>query len=499
MNAPNRIPPYSEEAERGVLGSIILDPARVLKLCHVAGLKAASFYVPAHQTIFAAFASMDAQAIDLLTVGEHLKARGELDKIGGPQILERIVDATPTVAHAEHYICIVAEREKRRALIRDAQTAIDEAHGETPLENILASRTEFLRELSKDDAADALAPVDAGDWLDTEPPPVAPILHGLFEAGDKFELIGGSKTRKTFFMLQAALCLAAGRDFLGFKVDHPWRVLLIQMEVKPRHFHRRVFKLAAAMGLKRADLDGRLQIVNGRGLKLVGTQFFEHVRKLAVAHRAEIIVFDPLYKVTQGDENAAADIKPTLAEFDRLAEATGAAVGYVHHDSKGDAGERNIVDRGAGSGVLARDCDARIILTAHESEEDAFVVETVTRNFPPQDGFTIGWCDTETGYCFQTMPSVPALKRTRRSIQAGPKLATLVEQCADLIGAPMPKGDLLAKIRARTGAGRDKALTILKGLEIRPGVVCRQAKAKGAQWYIGEEKQMELLPGEGRK
>ena len=340
------------------------------------------------------------------------------------------------------------------------------------------------------------APVDAGDWIETAPPPVAPILHGLFEAGDKFEIIGGSKTRKSFFTLQAALCLGAGREFLGLRIDHPWRVLLVQMEVKPRHYHRRVYKLAAALGLTRPDLAGRLQIVNGRALKLSGAALFAYVRKLAEKHGAEIIIFDPLYKITVGDENAAADIKPTLAEFDRLAEATGAAIGYVHHDSKGDAGDRDIRDRGAGSGVLARDCDARIILTAHESEPDAFVVETVTRNFPPQDGFTIGWGETETGYCFQTMPSIPAVKRTRRSIQTGPKLSALVEQCADLIGEPMPLGDLQTKIILRTGAGRDRARDIAKTLATRPGVVRRRAKARGAQWFIGAADQMELLPGE---
>ena len=351
-----------------------------------------------------------------------------------------------------------------------------------------------------DDNADTptpeAAPVDAGDWLETEPPPVAPILHGLFELGDKFEVIGGSKTRKTFFTLQAALCLTAGREFLGLRVDHPWRVLLVQMEVKPRHFHRRVYKLAKALGLIRADLGGRLQVLNGRGLKLSGAAFFEHVRKLAEVHRAEIIIFDPLYKITVGDENAAADIKPTLAEFDRLAEGTGAAVGYVHHDSKGDAGARSNVDRGAGSGVLARDCDARIILTAHDSEPDAFVVETVTRNFAPQDGFTIGWGETDTGYCFQTMPNTPALKRTQKSLQAGPRLVSHVEKCIDLIGAPMPLGDLIAKIQMRASVGRDKARDIAKGLATRPGVCCRQAKANGARWYIGAADQMETLPGE---
>ena len=72
---------------------------------------------------------------------------------------------------------------------------------------------------------------------------------------------------------------------------------------------------------------------------------------------AELVVIDPLYKLVNGDENSAQDMK---AYFDRVMRETGAALLYVHHDAKGSAGDRNIRDRGAGSGVLARDYDAAL-------------------------------------------------------------------------------------------------------------------------------------------
>ena len=44
----DRIPPYSEDAERGVLGSALLDAGRVVDLAIERGLRPESFYVPAH-------------------------------------------------------------------------------------------------------------------------------------------------------------------------------------------------------------------------------------------------------------------------------------------------------------------------------------------------------------------------------------------------------------------------------------------------------------------
>ncbi len=418
MTAPavlDRVPPYSEEAERGVLGSIILDPARVLTLCHAAGLNAASFYVPAHQVVFEAFASMDAKTIDLVTLGEHLKARGEMDKVGGPQFLERLVDKTPTPAHAQFYNDIVAEKEKRRALIRDALTTIEDAHGETPVENIMASRTEFLRELARGDEGNH-APVNAARWITDEPPPVDAIVEGLFDRGDKVPIIGSSKARKTFFALQFALILAAGRDkFLHWPIPKLRRVLMLQLEIKEEHYWRRVHNMARALGITAAEIGERLTVASLRGQTVNATTIMNQARQ----HKPDVILIDPLYKLTEGDENLAADMKPTLAMFDRLAEETGAAVLYVHHNAKGTAGDKEARDRGAGSGVLARDFDAAFYLTEHRDTgnegAELSVVETLMRNYPPQAPFTVQWSEG----AFALAEGVEAIIRTSKNKNQG--------------------------------------------------------------------------------
>jgi hypothetical protein len=119
----------------------------------------------------------------------------------------------------------------------------------------------------------------------------------------------------------------------------------------------------------------------------------DYIEGVARSIEAQVIIFDPLYKLMDGDENAAHEVKPTLRAFDKLAEATGAAVIYTHHDPKGNAAERDIRDRGAGSNVLSRDYDACITLTPHRDEPDAAVVGVLLRNYPPQDSFCIQWAD----------------------------------------------------------------------------------------------------------
>ena len=113
------LPPYSAEAERGVLGSLLMDAPRVIETCYdheVASPDA--FFVPSHRVIFKAIQHMfgTGMAIDPVTVSEYMKGSGDLELAGGAAGLEKILDATPSAAHAEYYVEIV----RQKALLRRA-------------------------------------------------------------------------------------------------------------------------------------------------------------------------------------------------------------------------------------------------------------------------------------------------------------------------------------------------------------------------------------------
>lgn len=139
-----RTPPYSEEAEKGVLGSIFLDAARVMDLAIENQLQPESFFTPAHRIIYGVMLDMltDGVPIDVLTVGERLKTQGRLESVGGAQALDRLIDSTPTAAHADFYIDLVRQKHLLRSIIHTAQEAERECHGSEENADVVLGRLE---------------------------------------------------------------------------------------------------------------------------------------------------------------------------------------------------------------------------------------------------------------------------------------------------------------------------------------------------------------------
>lgn len=299
-----------------------------------------------------------------------------------------------------------------------------------------------------------LEPVDAAEWLGTNPDPPDQILEDVCDRGDKLAIIAPSKMRKSFLLLMFILSLAAGRDFLGWRVPKERRVLLVQFEIQPNHYHRRVKRMADSMGITPADLADRLQIVNARGLGISGEEGIQEISEIAKRYGSEVICLDPLYKISQGVENAMEDGRIILNAFDKMARDIGAAIVYVHHDSKGNPGEKAIQDRGAGSNILARDYDACITLTPHASDPEAAIVETLLRNYRSQKPFAIRWTEAgRGGGQFVVRPDMAPtkVKRTSKSIMDSPALESYLPTALDLLkNGPMPITVFMDTLRTRT-------------------------------------------------
>ena len=144
--ALDRIPPHSQEAEEGVLGSALLDSARVMDLCVERHIVPEAFHVPAHRLVYEAMLALSAQgtSIDVLTVANRLTTAGRLEQIGGTEFLNRLVDATPTAAHAEYYIDIVRQNHLLRSIIQAARTAESRCYGTDENADSILSRVEQM-------------------------------------------------------------------------------------------------------------------------------------------------------------------------------------------------------------------------------------------------------------------------------------------------------------------------------------------------------------------
>lgn len=277
--------------------------------------------------------------------------------------------------------------------------------------------------------------LNASKWAEEKEAEPDQIMENLFDVGDKLAIIGSSKTRKSFNALQLCLCAAAGKNFLGMNIPKKRNVIYIQLEIKKYHCHRRLKRMMRALEINPADIDGRLHILNGRGLGLAGAAGIERIKTDIQTFHPELIVFDPLYKIATGVENTAEDMKALMACFDMLAEETGAAIAYVHHDPKGSPGDRTIQDRGAGSNVLSRDYDAALALTQHATEKEAIVIEVLQRNYPPIEPFSIVWINEGEGYCFRRADNIIPEKKTSRTKPAPPDISTYYPAAAEILGS----------------------------------------------------------------
>ena len=120
-----KLPPQNLEAEKSVLGSILIDEEAMFKIAE--SLTAGNFYEHKHQLIYEAMLYLYShqQAIDVLTLSTKLKADKNLKNCGGMSYLTELVETVPTSAHIEEYANMITEQSQRRRLISLA-SEIDE-------------------------------------------------------------------------------------------------------------------------------------------------------------------------------------------------------------------------------------------------------------------------------------------------------------------------------------------------------------------------------------
>jgi replicative DNA helicase len=132
QSAPLRLP-HEPEAERALLAAVLLEPTALLQVAERLGEE--EFYQESHRIVYRACLTLQqrGQAVDLLTVTNHLREQGLLERVGGASALSSLVDALPDVANAAHYADIVRDKAVKRRLIAAAQRILSTCgtdHGE---------------------------------------------------------------------------------------------------------------------------------------------------------------------------------------------------------------------------------------------------------------------------------------------------------------------------------------------------------------------------------
>ncbi|HUT58379.1 MAG TPA: replicative DNA helicase [Phycisphaerae bacterium] len=146
-------PPHDLEAEKAVLGSILLKPDFLDDVFGV--LEARHFYVDAHRRLYAHLVEMRCagHVIDTLSVTDRLKQAGELEAVGGAAYLVEVLQSVAVPHHAVYYAELVAAKAKRRGLIQAASDMLVGAYDLTiETEELVATAETSLNRLAPREA-----------------------------------------------------------------------------------------------------------------------------------------------------------------------------------------------------------------------------------------------------------------------------------------------------------------------------------------------------------
>lgn len=122
-----KVPPHDLEAERSVLGAILIDSSAINIVAEF--LKPEHFYSTEHQIIYSSMLTLfeKQQPIDVVTIQDELKKTDSLKKIGGKSYLSDLINTVPTSAYIENYGQIVKNHFVKRRLIQLSSRMVERA------------------------------------------------------------------------------------------------------------------------------------------------------------------------------------------------------------------------------------------------------------------------------------------------------------------------------------------------------------------------------------
>jgi replicative DNA helicase len=129
LEIPSRIPPHNLDAERAVLGAVLLEGREALPRV-IEVLRPTDFYTETHRAIFTTMQTLfDRGApVDLITLGEELRRVGHLELVGGPAALALLVEQASIASHLGAYSHIVRDMAVLRELIQTSTQIITQAY-----------------------------------------------------------------------------------------------------------------------------------------------------------------------------------------------------------------------------------------------------------------------------------------------------------------------------------------------------------------------------------
>ncbi|HPC04604.1 MAG TPA: replicative DNA helicase [Syntrophales bacterium] len=209
----HRVPPQNLEAERSVLGGMLLDNQAIHQVLET--LDGDDFYSSTHKRIFQSIIDLTDrnEPADLITLSSLLKDRSQLDAVGGAAYVGSLVDAVPSAANISYYSKIVKEKSVLRKLISATTGILSRTYEDaTDIDGIIDEAEYAIFQISENKIRQSFSPIREiiKDSFRT--------IERLFE---KKSLITGVSTgfeeldRMTSGFQRSDLIIIAGRPSMG--------------------------------------------------------------------------------------------------------------------------------------------------------------------------------------------------------------------------------------------------------------------------------------------
>ena len=387
----DQLPPQDLDAEKGVLGSIILKQDVCEDVAPI--LAAEDFYADANQKLFGHLVAMhdEGKRIDATLLKDRLTKAGDLEAVGGMAYLAELMQSTPVAAHAEFYAGIVVEKAKRRRLRTAGEDLIRASHSDEPPSEIAAKTADQLTEIGAGghvtDVLDATSVV-ADLLIDLEKPDRSmgiptgfagydQPIGGLYD-GELIVLAARPKTGKTSLGLNITANVATrGRDVLFVSLEQPARELAARLLTSRAGINGNDLrtgtltdedKAALAQAANDLPLD-RLHLTDRPGTTVADIRWT--ARRLQRQGKLDLIVVDYLQRLIPADPRARRheQIGQMSRDLKRLALELNVPVlclAQLNRQTEGKGEHIPQLHQLKGSGDIEQDADVVILLHREE-------------------------------------------------------------------------------------------------------------------------------------
>jgi len=338
--------PSNADAERSILGAILLDNSSLQKVTPV--INTLDFLHLHHRKIFSRMLKMaDAgQGIDLVTLIDALRESGELQNVSvgelsGSAYVSALADGFPRVSNVEHYAKIVKDASVRRSMIHLSERLQMRAYeGEETPEALLSSAQQTLAAITPRAqqivGGNGKLTYTGKEFLATEFPKPEQLVEGVVFKNGSHMIVAMPHHLKTWFTLGLTMGATRAGLIMGkLEVPKPVRTMLVTVEDYPGDVQSRMNSLLQRDSFKDVDLEAfRVLPRPMGGMDLMQEAWLQRLLKEIEEFEPDHVIFDVLRRIFRGDINSPKESSALCEQIDRIRDIAEVAVTVVHHENR---------------------------------------------------------------------------------------------------------------------------------------------------------------------